>query len=89
VPTRGSREFMASVRSSGQCRVVQRRIGVVVHGGSMMASMAVQWWSRGEGGKRVAPRGGGGCSFSSSQRWLAMVVRVAAGAGAALKLWGW
>jgi hypothetical protein len=56
---------------------------------STVTSIAAQLWQSGSGGRKgVAPRGGG-CSFSSSQRWLAMVVRVAAGAGAALKLWGW
>jgi hypothetical protein len=44
VPARGSREFTASVRSSGQCRGVQRGTRLAVHGGSMLASMAAQWW---------------------------------------------
>jgi hypothetical protein len=42
VPTRGSREFTASVWSSGRCRWFQRVSRAVVHGGSMMASTTVQ-----------------------------------------------
>jgi hypothetical protein len=38
VPTRGSREFTASVRSSGRCRGVQRGTRVAVRSGSMIAS---------------------------------------------------
>jgi hypothetical protein len=35
---RGSRELMASVRSSGRCQGVQRGTGAAVHGGSMTAA---------------------------------------------------
>jgi hypothetical protein len=74
-PARGSREFMASVWSSGRCQGVQRGTGAVVHSGSMMASTAVQWqrrglrrkkgslhWGEGDGAPFIA--GGGGW-----QRW--------------------
>jgi hypothetical protein len=33
-PARGSRDLLASVRSSGRCQEVQWGIGVAVHGGS-------------------------------------------------------
>jgi hypothetical protein len=59
VLVRGSREFTASVRSSGRCQGDRKGTGEVDYGGTMTASTAAQWPRRGGGGS-VAPRGGRG-----------------------------
>jgi hypothetical protein len=86
-PARGSREFTASVWSSGRCQGVQRGTGAVVHSGSMTASTTVQWQRRGLRRKKGSlHRGEGGrCSFYSWWRWLAKVARAVGGAVAAVK----
>jgi hypothetical protein len=58
VPARGSSEFTASVRSSGQCRGVWRGTGAAVRGGSTMASMTAQWRRRGRRRKKGHSTGG-------------------------------
>jgi hypothetical protein len=55
VPARGSREFTASVQSSGRCWGVHRGTKVSVRSGSTTASTAAQWWQRGGRGRRVTP----------------------------------
>jgi hypothetical protein len=81
VPARGSREFTASVQSSGWCRRGWRGTRTAVRGGPTMASAAAKGAEEEEGSLH------GGCSFYSWRRRLAKVVSAAAEAVASATVW--
>jgi hypothetical protein len=69
VPMRGSREFTASVQSSGWWRGVRRGTRAAVNSGSTTASTAAQWRRRVWRRKKGCTTGGGAAFIASRGGW--------------------